>query len=442
MGKRSRKRARTTFDHHGHSGRTTASPRNDPPGAVSAAEGVVLLAQAILAGEEWVAEQLVDALGTGFPAGEAQAAAEAALLAATNRLWEQGWQVADLVHAVGRKLPAPDRRLLLRTVVRAAEAWRHLASSDPEWTAQLEGVEADLPASSRDGTVVSGWTATERLHRFDALHRAATLLGLLWRLPPLERLGPPPSAWGDAATARRRTAPVAGAAGAGDDKILGRIRGLLAKAESTEFQPEAEALFAKAQELMTRYSIDHAVLEGTDPAGRGEQPAQRRLLIHDPYAKGKSALLAQVARANRCQSIWFADAGFSSVVGFPTDLALTDLLFTSLVTQCSTAMQVASRDVRQPRSFRESFTLAFAIRIGERLEAAAEAGVAEAVAERGDDLLPVLASRAEEVEQAFDAAFPRRRSSNFRISDGRGWDAGRAAADVASISGTRGAVTR
>ena len=191
---------------------------------------------------------------------------------------------------------------------------------------------------------------------------------------------------------------------------------------------------------MTRYSIDHALLAGAGGAAGGEQPVSRRLLIHDPYAKGKSALLAQVARTNRCKSIWFSDAGFSVVVGFPTDLALTDLLFTSLVAQCSTAMQVASREVRQPRSFRESFTMAFALRIGERLEEAASATVAEAVAERGADLLPVLASRDAEVEQAFDAAFPHRRSSNYRISDGRGWDAGRAAADVASIAGATKAV--
>jgi hypothetical protein len=436
MGKRNRKRARTTPGHQGHQGRTTAS-RDHRPTAASAAEGVVLLAQAILQGEERVAEQLVDALGTAFGGGEAQAAAGAALVAAAGRVWEHGWQVSDLVHSVGRKLPAPERRLLLRTVVEAAGRWRHLASADPEWLAQLEAVEADLPAATADGDVVTAWTAAERLHRFDALHRAATLLGLLWTMPPLERIGPPPSAWGDG-PARHRPAPNAGA---GDDRILGRIRGLLAKAESTEFQPEAESLFAKAQELMTRYSIDHAVLAGADPAGRGERPAQRRLLIHDPYAKGKSVLLAQVAQANRCESIWFAEAGFCAAVGFPTDLALTDLLFTSLVTQCSTAMQVASREVRQPRSFRESFTLAFALRIGERLEAAAEAGVAEEVAARGDDLLPVLASRAEEVEAAFEAAFPHRRSSSLRVSDGRGWAAGRAAADVASLSGPRPAVS-
>jgi hypothetical protein len=399
----------------------------------TAAEGISLLAQAILRGQHALADELVDALGAGFPAGEVETAAGDALVAAVARTWDHGWQVADLVHSLGRKLAAPDRRLLVRTVLAAAERWRHLASADEAWVAQLDGLD---DAGGDAGPLVGGWAKAERLHPFDALHRAATLLGLLWTQPPLDPIGPPPSAWG---TAPRPRATTNGAGPSSDDRILGRIRGLLAKAESTEFQPEAEALSAKAQELMTRYSIDHALLAGAggDAAARGEQPAQRRLLIHDPYAKGKSVLLAQVAKANRCQAIWFAEAGFCTVVGFPTDLALTDLLFTSLVTQCSTAMQVASRDVRQPRSFRESFTLAFALRIGERLEQAAEASVAEAVAERGADLLPVLASRDEEVEQAFERAFPHRRSSSLRVSDGRGWDAGRAAADVASIAAAK-----
>jgi hypothetical protein len=218
-----------------------------------------------------------------------------------------------------------------------------------------------------------------------------------------------------------------------------RILALLAKAESTEFAPEAEALTAKAQELMTRYAIDHAVLAGGRSAG-GEAPVARRVLIHDPYAKGKSSLLAHVAEANRCRAIWFAEAGFSQVVGFPTDVSLTELLFTSLVAQCSTAMLAASRDVARPRAFRESFTIAFAIRIGQRLEEAAASTLEAVVAERGADLLPVLASRDADVEAAFDAAFPRRRSSNVRISDGRGWHAGRAAADAASLSAAERAV--
>lgn len=439
MGKRNRRRRRPTDPTR--QGRTTARAAGRPTtAAASAAEGVALLAEAILRRQPALVDAFVDLLVSQFAAEEVRTVLDDALGTAVSRAWERGWQVADLVHCVGRKLPAPDRRLLVATVVAAAEAWRHLASADPEWCDQVDGLEV---GGAQPGGVVARWVVVERLAHVDALLRAATVLSSLWGLPALPAIGEPPSAWGRAPRATAAPASDRLRAPAGvDDRTLGKIRALLAKAESTEYAPEAEALNAKAQELMTRYSIDQALLGrgGAGGSGRGEEPTSRRLLIHDPYAKGKSALLAQVARTNRCQSIWFAEAGFCTVVGFPTDLALTDLLFTSLVTQCSTAMQVASREVRQPRSFRESFTIAFALRIGERLEEAAATSVDEAVAERGDDLLPVLASRDAEVEEAFERAFPHRRSSGYRVNDGRGWDAGRAAADVASIAGATKAV--
>ena len=43
------------------------------------------------------------------------------------------------------------------------------------------------------------------------------------------------------------------------DSRLATIRGLLAKAEATEFAAEAEAFTAKASELMARYSLDEAM---------------------------------------------------------------------------------------------------------------------------------------------------------------------------------------
>lgn len=447
MGKRNRKQRRHGSS-AGGSGRVTprASVRHEPPGMRTAAEGIALLAESLLRGQGHLADAFVDVLVGQYAAADVHAALDEALVSAVARSWERGWQVADLVHAVGRKLPAPDRRLLTRSVSVAAERWRHLASADGEWVAQLEALEAEQARPMSPTVVVEGWAQAERLDRVDTLLRVAALLAQLWSTPPVPAIGDPPSRWGRAGagsrgpTGSRPTATPHASAGV-DERALGRVRALLAKAESTPFAPEAEALTAKAQELITRYAIDEALLGGAGP-GRGEQPSTRRILIHDPYAKGKSALLASVARTNRCQAIWFPDAGFCAVVGFPTDLALADLLFTSLVAQCSTAMQIASRDVRQPRAFRESFTMAFASRIGERLEEAAATAVAEAVEERGDDLLPVLASRDADVERAFDEAFPHRRSSNYRISDGAGWDAGRAAADVATIARGARAVER
>ena len=417
---------------HRHPGRTTA-PGGDrrAPGTIT--EGFVLLAEGLTAGHHEVADAVLGVL-LQEPSAEVDAAVDEVVALAVARGWELGWQVADLVHYLGRKSTAPDRRLLVRAVSAASERWRHLASADPEWLAQVETVEADAGVEPGP-SIVGAWAEAERVRRVDALVGMAELAGALWGLPRLPPAGDPPSAWG-----RRpppRVTPAADASTA-DSRMLGKIRALLAKAESTEFAAEAESLSAKAQELMSRYAIDHALLAATgDAAGAGaEEPRSRRILIHDPYANGKSLLLAQVAHANRCQPIWFAEAGFSTIVGFATDLDLAELLFTSLVAQCSKAMQVASRDVANPRAFRSSFTQAFAIRIGERLEQAADDAIHGLAAERGsDDFLPILASRDEAVERAFDEAFPHRRTSRgARISDARGWHAGRAAADAASIS--------
>ncbi len=398
--------------------------------AQSAADGFAFLAEAILRDDGRRIDSLVATL-VGRWTRDLPTVAGTALRAATTVAWERGWQPADLVHAVGRKLSAPDRRLLVAAAIADAGAWRAHPAADPIWLDQVADLEADSsgPTGLEPGSIdVSG--------AVDFVLRAASLLGQLWRVPSLPPVGDPPSAWG---TTPRPSRPAGGGAStpAGiDGRILSRVRALLAKAESTEFAPEAEALTAKAQELMARYAIDQALVSSStsDPSGGGgDKPRSRRVLIHDPYAKGKSYLLSEVAQVNRCQTVWAKEMGFSTVFGFDTDLAVTDILYTSLVTQCSTAMIAASRTVANPRSFRESFVLSFAIHIGERLAAATAATVEAARAELGDALLPVLASRDVQVEAARDEAFPRLRSNPIRVTDSRGWAAGQAAAELARL---------
>src|SRR5205807_2396905 len=80
-----------------------------------------------------------------------------------------------------------------------------------------------------------------------------------------------------------------------DARILERVRALLAKAESTTFPEEAEALSAKAQELMARYAIDRALLGGVGDGPHGV--GGRRIHIDDPYARSKFLLVDVVADA-------------------------------------------------------------------------------------------------------------------------------------------------
>lgn len=238
-----------------------------------------------------------------------------------------------------------------------------------------------------------------------------------------------------------------------DPGMLVKIRALLAKAESTTFPEEAEALSAKAQELMTRYRIDAVVVGGR--AGSGG-PGGTRIWIDDPYADAKVSLLGAVARANGCESVQLGGLGCVHVVGFPADLEVVELLHTSLLVQAATAMlaagpQVDARGRSRTRSFRQSFLLAYAWRVGGRL-AEANAATEQAVdAEHGGGLLPVLRDRDREVEAAVAELFPKAGTRRQKsVSNAAGWGAGVAAADRADLGvgqrlngvETKGAIAR
>ena len=137
---------------------------------------------------------------------------------------------------------------------------------------------------------------------------------------------------------------------------------------------------------------------------------------------------------------------FSTVFGFPADLDNVDVLYTSLLMQANRAMTGAGtvRDGAgrsRTRSFRHSFLLAFAARIGERLLVAATLATDRAEATHGGALLPVLAGRDAAVEGACATAFPHLVSMSLAVSNRAGWLAGRLAADRARL-GYRGVVVR
>lgn len=223
-----------------------------------------------------------------------------------------------------------------------------------------------------------------------------------------------------------------------DPALLSRVRALLAKAESTTFEAEADALTAKAQELITKYAIDQTLVDAADPARADNRPGQREVPVNDPYASAKALLLGGIAHANRAKAVWSSQTRSCFVVGFPDDLDAIDLLFTSLLVQATSAMVAAGPQVdrggrSRTRSFRHSFLVSFASRISERLQEASRSAIDDAVAEYGADLLPVLANRDELVEQTFQEEFPQLRKMGTRVSNGAGWTAGRIAADQAHL---------
>src|SRR5205085_12453084 len=131
-------------------------------------------------------------------------------------------------------------------------------------------------------------------------------------------------------------------------------------------------------------------------------PFARRIGVDHPYESEKASLLAAVAEANRCHTVWSPDYGFSSVFGFDADIDAVDLLYTSLLVQANRAMAQSEPPGGKAgrarlKAFRQSFLVAYAVRIGERLTRAA--GAALDAAPEAADLLPVLRSRDEQVRE-------------------------------------------
>jgi Protein of unknown function (DUF2786) len=437
MSKANRERRRAKEKARGqHRARQTGFVRPPGDGALSPAElAELLISEAVRAlfGRDdagfrhWADQLTVHPSVTGSQSADRSLAAF--LRRGVTSAWRRGWQPADLVRFTGRGLGR--RHVRLVTDVIAAEMAAYAAATvDERWEAQLTAIGARIWWDG-DNRHLQEWAAREGIDRPAMVVCALELLHLLNALPELAPLGPPPGR-------ARRDAPAARPAQAVDQRMLGRVRALLAKAESTEFPEEAEALSGRAQELMARHSIDHALLAAESDTP--EEPIGRRLPIDNPYEAPKAVLLDHVADANRCRAVWHRELGFSTVLGFPSDLDAVELLFTSLLVQATTALvHAGSRQDASgrssTRSFRHSFLSAYAQRIGERLEEATGAAVRQAAAATGRDLLPVLAAREESVDQVVTTLFPKlTRHRVGSASNYEGWAAGRAAADLASLN--------
>jgi hypothetical protein len=223
-----------------------------------------------------------------------------------------------------------------------------------------------------------------------------------------------------------------------NDSVLQRVRALLAKAEATPFDAEAEAFTAKAQELIARYRIDHALLSARNLHDR-ETPLPRRVHVEDPYVTAKVVLLSRVADANDCRSVWPKPLRYVELFGFADDLDAVEELFTSLLVQVTAALRRSGskRDTfgrSRTTAFRRAFLMAFAVRIGQRLQATVAATVDAAVADTGRELMPILAARAHAAEALARASYPFTRPIRASVTDPEGWHAGSIFADQADLS--------
>lgn len=373
-------------------------------------------------GDTVAAKRFAARLARGdLPSDDVRQGAYLAGQQAIARIFRNGWLPADIVQAARRRIDSFGISFLIDMI---AAHTRPFAPDtvDETWLDQLRELKADIWWSETTPQLAQ-WADKHMLTTEEALTTVIEALALLVLLPTLELIRPLPG------SARPHAAHHHV-----DEKVLGRVRGLLAKAESTDFPEEAETLSAKAQELMTKYALDRVLLHAADRAP--DLPGARRMWLDTPYTDAKALLIDVVAAANRSRAVFASQWGFVTVVGEETDLDAVELLSTSLLVQATRAMiATGDRDTRgddaRSRPFRKAFLVAYATRIGERLAAATAATIAESP--EPERLLPVLASHQVAVDADLDTLFPQVRNRGVTIRSAEGWEAGRAAADRARL---------
>ncbi|MEV5717534.1 DUF2786 domain-containing protein [Amycolatopsis mediterranei] len=330
----------------------------------------------------------------------------------TGRACRGGWLPEDLHQAARRRLDEFAGSYLLDTLAAYAGQF---TTVHPEWREQLDAAGA-IRWWTETEPHLPQWAAKHILTPSEAVAAVIEAFGLLKTLPAVTVVLPAPG-----------TPPERPVRQHVDEKKLSRVRALLAKAESSSFPEEAEALSAKAQELMTRHALDRVLVEAAENTEAApDRPAARRIWLDTPYTDAKSLLVHVVAKANRCHAVFDPRWEFVTVIGDEDDLDSVALLTTSLLVQATRA--VIADPAGRSRPFRKSFLVSYATRIGERLERAAEATIAQA-----PELLPVLASHEKNVAAAFTTLFPEVVNKSVTVRSHEGWGAGRAAADRARL---------
>ncbi len=255
--------------------------------------------------------------------------------------------------------------------------------------------------------------------------------------------------------------------------LIDKIAALLAMAERTSNEHEAEAFLQKAQELATNNSIDLALARAaTAKAEEREKPTTKTVMIGEARQHANRQLvelIIAIARVNDLQIDVAHNSTYVILFGMPSDIEVTEAMFNSIAVQMISSAtewvrrgewrtekyEQAYRDNHgrtwtesrpvNARMAKASFNHSFTVRIAERLKAArADVVQARTAARTVDDhnavmsLELVLRDKAEEVKAYHKTASSARGSwggySGRRGASTRGANAGRTAADRARIS--------
>ena len=213
--------------------------------------------------------------------------------------------------------------------------------------------------------------------------------------------------------------------------VIGKIDALFKQAANTSFPEEAATFQAKAQELMTKYQIEMAML---NDRVLDDELTHAVVHINNPYMLDKSILLNSIAKHNYCKVIRYRD--YCKVFGYKSDIQMVTAMFTALELHMISEMwkNYIVPDHVSAVSWKKSFFAGYASKISSRLAKAKRESVADANKTNGNDSVSlVLLKKDELVQQYYDDNSGATRSTTRTVTSMSGYGAGTSAGGRANI---------
>jgi hypothetical protein len=210
------------------------------------------------------------------------------------------------------------------------------------------------------------------------------------------------------------------------ETIADKIAKLLAKAERTDNDAEAEAFFAKAAQLQAQHEIDQSLID----EARGDQGAnpieELRIMCKGSYSKATMNSVLMMAKAMGLKGFYTPMGGSDikvTVMGHKRDLADLETLWASILIQQARgakrfidgwkASQAWGFTASERFNAQRSYMMGFGEGVAEILRRVKNDAAREIEAAQGPGVGLVLVKKAEAVEVAFAQRYP-------RLSKGRG----------------------
>jgi phosphopantetheinyl transferase (holo-ACP synthase) len=225
---------------------------------------------------------------------------------------------------------------------------------------------------------------------------------------------------------------------------LDKVQKLLNKAERSSTEEEASAFFAKAEDLMTRWAIDDAMLRAAGKLDK-ENIEQRQVKVPSTYFSADMILASRIGRVHNVKLLQNKPMRYIVLIGFTSDIEHVVQLYTLLRIQ---AVRFAQKGLDEHESkawmtgmeqyvWRRSFREGFAERVGDRLREQVRSTTTEAKKTHGSGMELVLVDKKKQVDDYYDGISKGKARARRERYSNAGGAAGRAAGNSADLGNSR-----